>query len=206
MTEAEWLACPNAFYLLHHVRRKAGPRRLRLFACASCRRVWHLLEDRGSRQAVEASERYADHGIGRKGLALARAAAPARAITRAANFAAKAAAFSCMPAVAEAVPSTLVAVHQAETTYQRSKALSEQREYADVVRHIIGNPFRPAAAPHSWPSSVIKLAEAVYLGADCVFALHDALLDAGATELAGHFTASDHPKGCWALDLLLGKT
>jgi len=75
----------------------------------------------------------------------------------------------------------------------------------DLLRHIIGNPLRPYPAPPSWPSAVIELAEATYAGEDCSFALHDALLEAGHPELAEHFKDKDHPKGCFAVDLILGK-
>jgi hypothetical protein len=44
----------------------------------------------------------------------------------------------------------------------------------------------------------------MYAGEDRSFALHDALLEAGHAELADHFRAKDHPKGCWVLDLILG--
>jgi hypothetical protein len=45
-----------------------------------------------------------------------------------------------------------------------------------------------------------------YNGADATFALHDALLEAGHPDLAEHFQAEQwHPKGCWVVDLLLGK-
>jgi hypothetical protein len=43
-------------------------------------------------------------------------------------------------------------------------------------------------------------------GADATFALHDALLEAGHPDLAAHFQAEQwHPKGCWVVDLLLGR-
>ncbi len=78
---------------------------------------------------------------------------------------------------------------------------------ACLLRHIIGNPFRPQPRPLC-PSVVAHLGESVYAGEPCTFALHDALLDAGHAELAAHFRDPDawHPKGCWALDLILGKS
>jgi len=82
----------------------------------------------------------------------------------------------------------------------------EEREQANLLRDIFGNPFRACAAPHSCSGAVIQLAEALYAGADCAFALHDALLEDGQAELAHHFHATTcHPKGCWAVDVLLNK-
>lgn len=77
---------------------------------------------------------------------------------------------------------------------------------AALARHIFGNPLRLYPEPSSWPGAVVQLAEAVYNGADAGFALHDALLEAGHPELAKHFQEEgQHPKGCWAVDLILGK-
>jgi hypothetical protein len=43
-------------------------------------------------------------------------------------------------------------------------------------------------------------------GADACFALHDALLESGFPDLAAHFMEEQfHPKGCWAVDMILGK-
>jgi len=74
MTEQEWLKSEdparmlNAFSMVAGVRvpqvwtglKMPSDRKLRLFAAACCRRVWHLLTDERSRRAVEVAERYAD--------------------------------------------------------------------------------------------------------------------------------------------------
>src|SRR5262249_42441268 len=67
MTEAEWLASREADRMVDFllgrpalVRRKAGRRKLRLFGCACCRRVWDLLTDPRRPVAVEVAERLAD--------------------------------------------------------------------------------------------------------------------------------------------------
>jgi hypothetical protein len=85
--------------------------------------------------------------------------------------------------------------------------LVEQSEQSRLVRHIVGNPFLPSTVADQWPPTIIQLADALYNGSDSGFALHDALLEAGHTDLAEHFRQkTSHPKGCWALDVILGKS
>lgn len=82
----------------------------------------------------------------------------------------------------------------------------EQLLRANLLRHIFGNPFRSYPAPAHWPSTVTSLAEAMYQGQDCMFALHDALVETGHPDLADHFRQEPwHPNGCWTLDLILQK-
>ena len=75
MTDAEWRDCCEPGRMLSCLRGKASDRKLRLFGCACCRRVWHFLTDESYRRAVEAAEGYADRPKGRRKLAGVHAAA-----------------------------------------------------------------------------------------------------------------------------------
>lgn len=61
MTEAEWLACADPEPMLEFLRGKASDRKLRLFCCACCRRIWSALKRSSSRKMVEICEMYADN-------------------------------------------------------------------------------------------------------------------------------------------------
>jgi hypothetical protein len=96
----------------------------------------------------------------------------------------------------------------AEASYRKAMRTAEagvSLEQADLLREIIGNPWRPVEPLAEPAAAVVQLAEALYAGEDCSFALHDALLEAGRTDLAKHFRASRHPRGCWALDAILSR-
>ncbi len=80
-----------------------------------------------------------------------------------------------------------------------------------MLRCIFGNPFRPVTCDPAWlTSAVTSLAQAIYNGTtfDRLPILADALEDAGCTnaDLLNHCRQPGvHVKGCWALDLLLGR-
>lgn len=68
MTEQEWLAASKPRPMLKFLLDKLTERKLRFFAFACCRRIWSLLSDDRTRNAVEAGERYADSLISRQEL------------------------------------------------------------------------------------------------------------------------------------------
>jgi hypothetical protein len=90
-----------------------------------------------------------------------------------------------------------------------------------LLRDIVGNPVRPARIDPAWLSRdgglIPNLAQAIHdrrefpsghLDPARLAVLADALEDAGCADanLLGHLRASGpHVRGCWAVDLLLGK-
>lgn len=82
---------------------------------------------------------------------------------------------------------------------------------ADGVREIFGNPFRPVTLdPSSLTPTVVQLAQTIYNDRtfDRLPTLADALVQAGCDndELLGHCRGpGPHVRGCWVVDLVLGK-
>src|SRR5262245_30564095 len=60
LTEADWPTCSDLYRMLELLIGKSSDRKFRLFACACCRRVWRLLPNDASRNAVVIAEEYAD--------------------------------------------------------------------------------------------------------------------------------------------------
>jgi hypothetical protein len=266
MLEADWLTSRDPHSLQEYLRR--GPavsdRKFRLFGCACCRRISHLLADENLRQVIRRVERFADNPanttelrngrmIAGKGVMTARAlleAAGADAgISRAlaverpagkpggaflgacavfhlaGNHHAWKAALHAAETAAEAVAWTAAgaatgvlawtgndcAVESAPWTSpwnaaRKAARRQEEQDQTALLRHIVGNPFQPSSWPESWPAAVVELAQALYAGEDCRLPLSDALEESGWVELADHFRREEwHPRGCWLLDLAVGK-
>jgi hypothetical protein len=87
---------------------------------------------------------------------------------------------------------------------------------ASVLRDVFGNPFQPVGpVDPAWlifnSGAACSLAQSVHDsgGFDRLPLLADALEDAGCTdfELLGHLRGpGPHVRGCWAVDLVLGKS
>ena len=87
----------------------------------------------------------------------------------------------------------------------------EEKAQCVLARDIFANPFRPLTFQPSWRSATaVSLAQAIYdeRAFDRLPILADALEDAGCdnADLLDHLRSpGPHVRGCWALDLILGK-
>jgi len=85
------------------------------------------------------------------------------------------------------------------------------RKAADLFREVVGNPFRPKKDCKSWLTpTVLSIAQQIYDTQDYTGMpiLADAMEEAGCDEqsILEHLRINNtHARGCWALDLILGK-
>jgi hypothetical protein len=91
---------------------------------------------------------------------------------------------------------------------------TERLPQVTLLRCIFGNPFRPARVDASWlrwnDGTVPRIAQGIYeeRAFDRLPVLHDALLDAGCDNediLVHCRSEGTHVRGCWVIDLILGK-
>jgi hypothetical protein len=230
VTEAEWLACTSPSRMLKSLWSIASDRKLRLFAVACARRLSHLSPGESGHR-LEAAERFADGagsveelegswGAGLNSRILGAAPAP----WEAAHYAEAAAGDACHRVASSAAlwameDGQFAADPEAKT--DRSGELPKGTEHhpqVSLLRDIFGNPFRPVALDPVWLTpTVANLAIVAYeerempsgeLDPARLAVLADALEEAGCSdpELLGHLRSpGPHVRGCWALDLILGK-
>jgi hypothetical protein len=93
------------------------------------------------------------------------------------------------------------------------KLLKEARRRQDAIfRDLVGNPFLPVQFDSSWRTAdVLGLARSLYEGGafDRLPILADALMDAGCADdaILSHCRGpGPHTRGCWVIDLVLGKS
>jgi hypothetical protein len=225
MTEREWLEANDPEPLLRYLEEQPEPaseRKARLFAVACCRRVWDLLPDDCCRDAVGVIERFADGKATERELALARRPALSAAGRRVQGQAAwavyhaggrrvLAGLWHVCTCAAEAVADR----HKPEAWHAASAALTViAREQARLLRECFGNPFHDVSVESEWldwqAGTVRRLALAAYAeeAFDGLPVLADALEEAGCTDadILGHCRGvGEHVRGCWVVDLLLGK-
>jgi hypothetical protein len=234
---------------------RVSERKLRLFCCACCRRIFDLIPTDESRQCVVAAERLAEGAIDEALMEEAVRASMAACATWGRQQRDAGAPFrnqereainavsrvfrtdeqgrgGALRAAAAARASDAVWRHlrgERENTTREMLAeqyvserhpvavtayQAESAAQADLLREVVGNPFRGAAVDPAWTAwhngVVASMARTIYEErrfADLPI-LADALEDAGCTDaevLAHCRNDGEHVRGCWVVDLLLGK-
>jgi hypothetical protein len=218
MTEAEWLASTDPTPMLEFLRGKASERKVRLLAVAFLRHLQHLLPEDRCGPVLEVAERYADGNVGLKELKRARKRAEQAlswAGTLADNPASSPVPASLRRDVASALVHTTMRSRPMMFSLDLLRDLANASYFATLVRDGFGSPFRTSSPlPGSvlaWNDGTARhMAEGVYneRAFERLPILADALLDAGCEDesLIAHCRGDrPHVRGCWAVDLILGK-
>jgi hypothetical protein len=187
-------------------RTKVGRRKLRMFACGSCRLLWEKISEPIWRQAVETAEIFADGLVSAYDLAAARRAM--RNYDSHFTFIGSIVQGSTAHSPGEAAYWSAANRHLLSREYPRLEMSAAQ---CTLLRCIFANRFRPVTLDSRWLSStVLDLARTIY--DERVFErlpiLADALMDAGcdSEEILKHcHSEGPHVRGCWVVDMLLGK-
>lgn len=264
MTESQWLSSSDPAAMMEVVRKdrqrvKSGPgwdnyyfasdRKLRLFAVACCRQVWHLLTDERSRRAVEVAERYADgKAEDSERHTAARGAEEAWSLDES-NVVSATAAAVCWRDIAGNIPGIVARmahggfgiplISQAallrEIVGNPWRLMTDELLYLSNMRHVGHKDYNIDVPWLTWNDGTVpRIAQSIYdrRAFEEMPILADALMDAGCQDdaILMHCRGmepcwklvkgtrypfdktrgwrplrSPHVRGCWVLDLLLGK-
>ena len=234
MTEAEWLACDDPRVMLEALSGKARPQRLWQFAAFCWRRGTRFLRDEASHRGVEALEALArgaeiddrqlllledgtcfsiDLKDPRYGIGISKdpngAAGVAKNSLEAVATAEAAESGGGDQLLWALIVGEAIAEMQApEVAMGLSVAI---RRFEPLVREFFGNPFRPVTFSSSWRTdTAVTLARQMYESRDfsAMPILADALQDAGcdSADVLDHCRGpGPHVRGCWVVDLVLGR-
>jgi hypothetical protein len=204
-----------------------SPRKQRLCAAAFCRRVAHLLPDDRCRSALDVAERYADRRATRAeltaanldvdsawralaGLFLARAEDAPRYAVAAAFWATHPKKRHFADKVADSAAAAVACTDAAHWSAAHAQECAAQLH---LLRDVLGPGGPPAVDPRwlAWSGGlVVRLAAGTADQGrfEQLPVLADALEEAGCTEqdILKHCRGlGPHTRGCWVIDLLLGK-
>lgn len=211
MTQSEWLTNCDPQSMIAFCEQGTSYRKLQLFACACCRRIWHLIASEKARRVVEIAERIADGEADNDEALRASGLLSFEQITQqysrerggnVANFASEAAgrtisnvrvaneraiAARCEQALIDSGLSGTPAdteLTDAQEAIVAATIDSEELAQARLLRDVT-NPFYSAAFDSRWRTSdVIGLARAIYdeRAFERMPILADALMDSGCED------------------------
>jgi hypothetical protein len=230
VTEVEWLEDehpPEMLALLgrrYDFRQDGVYRRGALFACACCRRIWPSFSDPRSRELVDVIECAVDGSVEPDAVWEAEEAARAAAgedwgfaahatwlLARLAEVATSTQVEAVVGAVADARAFAVVGTYDPGSPSWIAEVETERLKQAEFLRDIFGNPFHPVSFSPEWRTdTAVSLAKQMYESRDfsAMPILADALQDAGcdSADSMDHCRGpGPHVRGCWVVDLVLGK-
>jgi hypothetical protein len=204
VTEAEWRDCTDPSKLAEQV--LSCSRKLRLFACACCRR---LPDNSRLLPLLTVAERFADGQATEQELVRARVAIPL-----AKKGGDQAAAYAAGPTTDLIWSMKYLLIHARDAHQRKPDKDAERRAQVELFHDIFGNHFRKVKANPAWSQwnggLAVAMAEQIYeqRSFEDLPMLADALEEAGCEQrsLLDHFRGGGvHVPGCWALDVVLGK-
>ena len=197
--------------MISFVRAATSHRKARLFACACCYRVYGEHHE-DELECVEVAERFADGKASVEELAEAEDLLDQGDYRYwSADYTASVDAEAVWGAAASA--QGMLQYNSIPGPHTDDLLTSESAAQAALLRDIFGNPFRPVTLDPSWLTSNVRiLARGIY--DDRAFGrmpiLADALQDAGCEneDILNHCRDANqvHVRGCWVVDLVLGKS
>lgn len=223
MTEVHWLAADGAkaalFQWAHHGHPGIGPapprpsdRKFRLIACAGVRLLSGRMNEPVVQEVVELTERFAD----------ARTNADRRLIKHARQRAKQDYVADRLRGnqphnihAAYFILDSLLMVSAAAAaceTKDRIDNIHPNLSYSQIIRDIVGNPFRHVTFAPVWRAeTAVSLATGIYAerAFDRMPILADALEEAGCNnaDVLSHCRGpGPHARGCWVVDGVLGKS
>lgn len=222
MTEEEWLSGTDVLQLVKRPGLVSNKRKYRLFGCGCCRQLGPWLNSPRAWKMIEASERYADRLIQED--ALRRWDREAGRLRDAIKWKPGQVGFSPEWIALHAIAYVCTSDHYAGWGMVAEQLLRHKDSFSPedhaalssrfcwLLRDIFGNPFRPVAFVPAWrTSSAVGVAQRMYDARDFASMpiLADALQDAGCedADILAHCRGDGpHVRGCWVVDLVLGKS
>jgi hypothetical protein len=209
--------------MLVYLGARASDRKLRLFACACCRRMWHLAKVPDLKRALELLEAFiegaardTDRGRAHKlgGQVLQSRTSDGQECLGAEVWKAAKKTFKrdnediFYDFGESAAAARGYEAGEPYTAFFAAKE-AERKEQARLVREMFGNPFRSVAFSPDWRTdTALTLARQMYESRDfsAMPILADALQDAGcdSDDILRHCRGpGPHVRGCWVVDLVL---
>ena len=222
MRKREWLCCSDPVTMLHEVWGQSNQRRLRLFALVAGQRLWAGLDSSACRLAIESAWQLAEETTACETTAVPFDDALRDEYLEACGAGSweKAELVNIVghlfrnPAEAAwklLTPVRIIAMETPPTLLNTSEMNASCR----LMRDIFGDRGRVPPLDSTWltwnDGAIRKLAQVLYddRAFDRLPLLADALEDAGCSDadiLTHCRGGGEHARGCWVVDLLLGKT